>query len=51
MTDQVIEWVEFAAPNNGMLLKLADGQEDFFVSGLRVPSNEFGDPRIVRRSK
>lgn len=44
VTDQVIEWVEYAMPNNGLLLKLADGQEDFFVSGPRVPSNEFANP-------
>ena len=44
VTDQVIEWVEYGTPNNGLLLKLADGQEDFFVSGPRVPSSEFADP-------
>ena len=32
------------APNNGLLLKLADGQEDFLVSGPRVPSAEFANP-------
>ena len=44
VTDQVIEWVELGMPNNGLLLKLADGQEDFFVSGPRVPSGEFANP-------
>ena len=39
-----LRWVEFGMPNNGLLLKLADGQEDFFVSGPRVPSSEFADP-------
>ena len=43
VTDQVIEWVELGMPNNGLLLKLADGQEDFFVSGPRVPSGEFAN--------
>jgi hypothetical protein len=44
VTDQVIEWVEFGMPNNGLLLKLAAGEEDFFISGPRVPSSEFADP-------
>lgn len=44
VTDLVIEWVEYGAPNNGLLLKLADGQEDFFVGGPRVPSAEFSNP-------
>ena len=43
VTDQVIEWVELGAPNYGLLLKLADGQEDFSVSGPRVPSAEFAN--------
>ena len=44
VTDLVIEWVEYGAPNNGLLLKLADGEEDFFVSGPRLPSSEFATP-------
>jgi hypothetical protein len=44
VTDQVIEWVEYGTPNNGLLLKLAEGEEDFFVSGPRVPSSEFAHP-------
>lgn len=44
VTDLVIEWVEYGAPNNGLLLKLAEGEEDFFVSGPRLPSAEFADP-------
>ena len=44
VTDQVIEWVEYGAPNNGLLLKLAEGEEDFLVSGPRVPSAEFANP-------
>ena len=43
VTDQVIEWVELGAPNYGLLLKLAEGQEDFFISGPRVPSAEFAN--------
>jgi hypothetical protein len=43
VTDLVIAWVEHGAPNDGMLLKLADGEEDFSVSGPRLPSSEFAD--------
>jgi hypothetical protein len=41
VTDLAIEWVENGAPNDGLLLKLADGEEDFSVSGPRLPSSEF----------
>jgi hypothetical protein len=41
VTDLVIEWVEYGAPNRGVLLKLADGEEDFFVSGPKLPAGEF----------
>jgi hypothetical protein len=43
VTDLVIAWVEHGAPNDGLLLKLADGEEDFSVSGPRLPSSEFPD--------
>jgi TGF-beta propeptide len=43
VTDLVIEWVEYGAPNDGLLLKLADSEEDFSVSGPRLPSSEFAD--------
>jgi hypothetical protein len=46
VTDLVIEWVEYGAPNDGLLLKLADGQEDFFVSGPKLPSAEFRDAAL-----
>ncbi len=41
VTDLVVEWVEYGAPNDGLLLKLADNQEDFSVSGPKLPSAEF----------
>jgi len=41
ITDQVIEWVEYGAPNNGVLLKLADGEEDYGVGGPKLPSAEY----------
>ena len=46
VTDLVIEWVEHGAPNNGLLLKLADGEEDFFVSGPKMPSAEFANAAL-----
>jgi hypothetical protein len=46
VTDLVIEWVEYGAPNDGLLLKLAEGEEDFNVSGPRLPSSEFTNPAL-----
>ena len=46
VTDQVVEWVEYGAPNDGLLLKLAEGEEDFSVSGPRFPSSEFPDAAL-----
>lgn len=43
VTDLVIEWVEYGAPDDGLLLKLAEGEEDLFVSGPRLPSSEFAN--------
>ena len=40
VTDQVIEWVEYGAANNGVLLKLADAEEEYGVSGPKLPSAE-----------
>jgi hypothetical protein len=46
VTELVIEWVEYGAPNHGLLLKLAEGEEDFFVSGPRLASVEFANPAL-----
>jgi TGF-beta propeptide len=46
VTDLVIDWVEHAAPNDGLLLKLAEGEEDFNVSGPRLPSSEFANAAL-----
>jgi hypothetical protein len=44
-------WTEGTAANDGILLSLADWQEDFDVSGPYLPSMSFGDatlqPRLV----
>lgn len=46
VTDLVIEWVEYGVPNDGLLLKLAEGEEDFFVSGPKLPSSEFANAAL-----
>jgi len=46
LTDQVIEWVEYGAPNDGLLLKLAEGEEEYVVGGPRLPSSEFANPAL-----
>ncbi len=43
VTNLVTDWVEHGAPNDGLLLKLAEGEEDFSVSGPKLPSAEFAD--------
>ena len=47
VTSLVVDWVERGAANDGLLLKLADGEEDFFVSGPKMPSSEFADAALV----
>jgi hypothetical protein len=46
VTDLVVEWVEAGAPNDGLLLKLADQEEDFLVSGPQLPSSEFANAAL-----
>ncbi|MGH3082008.1 MAG: hypothetical protein ACRDNH_12890 [Gaiellaceae bacterium] len=46
VTDLVVEWVESGAPNDGLLLKLADAEEEFHVSGPKLPSSEFANPDL-----
>jgi hypothetical protein len=45
VTNLVIDWVG-GTPNHGLLLKLAEGDEDFLVSGPRFPSSEFADAEL-----
>jgi hypothetical protein len=40
----VEEWVAGTRRNDGVLLKLADEQEDFDVGGPKVPAGAFADP-------
>jgi hypothetical protein len=46
VTDQVIEWLEHGAPNNGFLLKLADSEEEYGVGGPKLPSVEFANSAL-----
>jgi hypothetical protein len=46
VTDAAIAWAEGGAENDGLLLKLADGEEDFFVSGPKLPSSEFATTEL-----
>ncbi len=46
VTNLVIDWVQHGAPNHGLLLKLADAEEDFLVSGPRLPSSEFANGEL-----
>ena len=51
LTGLVCDWVTGATPNRGVLLKLAEEEEDFGVSGPYFPSTSFGTaalrPRLV----
>jgi hypothetical protein len=46
VTELVVEWVENRLPNDGLLLKLAESEEDFLVSGPKLPSSEFADAAL-----
>jgi hypothetical protein len=48
ITDLVAEWVSGGA-NNGVLLKLVDGQEDFDTSGPLFPSSTYPSPSLRPR--
>jgi hypothetical protein len=51
LTGLVSDWATGVAPNRGVLLKLAEEEEDFGVSGPYFPSASFGTaalrPRLV----
>jgi hypothetical protein len=46
VTGLVADWVQNDVPNNGLLLKLAEGEERFLASGPKFPSSEFADPGL-----
>ena len=47
VTDTVAEWYSGGLANDGVLLKLADEQEDYAVGGPALPSSSYADP-VVR---
>jgi hypothetical protein len=51
LTDTVAEWLSGVAPNDGILLKLVDEQEDYDVGGPALPSSRYANselrPRLV----
>jgi hypothetical protein len=49
ITDLVAEWASRATLNNGVLVKLVDGQEDFDTSGPLFPSSTYPSPSLRPR--
>jgi hypothetical protein len=49
VTDQVADWASGAVPNDGILLKLVDGQEDYDSSGPLFPSSSYPDSSLRPR--
>jgi hypothetical protein len=49
VTDLVAEWLDEALENDGLLVKLADGQESFRGSGPRPPGRLFPDSLLRPR--
>jgi hypothetical protein len=51
VTDLVADWAAGGVPDNGLLLKLVDDQEDFAVSGPLFPSSRYTHaalrPRLI----
>ena len=44
VTDQVADWLSGGAPNDGLLLKLVDEEEDYALPGPAFPSSSYADP-------
>ena len=49
VTDLVGAWQTGDQPNDGVLLKLTDGQEDFGTSGPAFPSSSYANPELRPR--
>jgi hypothetical protein len=49
VTALVRAWHHRVVPNHGLLLKLAEEEEDFDVGGPYFPSSSFADPRLRPR--
>lgn len=49
LTAVVVDWRSNRLANNGILLKLAEGEEDFASSGPAFPSSSYADPALRPR--
>src|SRR5207244_5004597 len=49
LTDVVADWKSGGLANDGILLKLADGEEDYDSSGPAFPSSSFANPEVRPR--
>jgi hypothetical protein len=49
VTDLVADWASGGLPNNGVLLKLVDGQEDYDSSGPLFPSSTYANASVRPR--
>jgi hypothetical protein len=49
LTDTAVDWAVGGAENDGVLLKLADEQEEFGVGGPALPSSSDPDPAVRPR--
>jgi len=45
----VLAWHRRLVANNGLLLKLQDGDEDYWVAGPYAPSSSYPDPAVRPR--
>jgi hypothetical protein len=49
LTDLVADWFSGGFANNGILVKLPDGQESYDVGGPAFPSSSYADPAVRPR--
>src|SRR4026209_1004126 len=49
VTETVADWYSGGLANDGVLLKLADEQEDYAVGGPALPSSSYADPALRPR--
>ena len=49
VTETVADWYSGRLANDGVLLKLADEQEDYAVGGPALPSSSYADPAVRPR--
>ena len=49
LTNLVDDWVDGTLRNDGVLVRLADGYEEYGASGPKPPSSTFHDPAVRPR--